>query len=149
RPCTALAKSRIRADFAVPGGPYRNKCSPATIASAINSTTSSRPTKRCFIGSMTSILRRATVKSDMSNSEQFHVLSAATLRRPIPARELCKALRVEQLQSRMAREAERRRRLVGNVRSHARERPGAQSRSERLREQVVLRQGPRPAMQLG
>ena len=33
--------ARIKADFAVPGGPYRNRCSPATSARAMRSTTSS------------------------------------------------------------------------------------------------------------
>jgi hypothetical protein len=40
RPSTAVANARIRADLAVPGGPSRNRCSPATTARAIRSMTS-------------------------------------------------------------------------------------------------------------
>src|SRR5262249_9766148 len=51
-----------------PGGPWRNRCSPAVRARAINSTTSSRWMKRSLRGLITSSRRRATVSDSTTLS---------------------------------------------------------------------------------
>src|SRR5437899_236775 len=100
------------ADLAVPGGPCRNRCSPATTARAINSITSSLPTKRRFSGSITCPRNRATVSSGLGMLflvrfgrgqfkalalvDQFEVLPGSAARRPRGPGSVGQALGVKQ-----------------------------------------------------
>src|ERR1019366_1532409 len=76
------ANWRISADLAVPGGPKRNRCSRATIARAMRSMTSSRPTKRCLSGSI-------TVRRTFSTTAPFSECISFTLCLLVPVDQLC------------------------------------------------------------
>src|SRR5262245_9606558 len=159
RPSTAVANARIRADLAVPGGPNRNRCSPATTASAIRSITSSRPTywplsgsvtvarNRCEMSSLTafstSLYRRPFLALLLKDELQYFA-GAPGFRHPCRAVVRCQTFRVKQFYPRVSAERQVPVRPLGNVRERACQRPPPKCRGEPSHQYIlrVLRTGP-------
>ena len=134
----------MRADLAVPGGPWRNRCSPATIANAMRSITSSRPTKRLLSTSTTSggdgrrwsRTRTILLLTLVLPLHQFYVLQPLSSRPPGRFFVLDEPFGIKQQQPGMVAEVQRCRWAVIQVGNHSGKRPSAQHRRQVRRQPV-------------